>query len=1532
MANGYLGKISAIVSANTADFDSKLSKSAAEVRKFAGSMQGSLTSAQSGSASALNGIYTSAQKLERALQAVASQKLSFKGFQGPDLQSAVTRMQGLYSAAEQVNKPLSNAVKTFGRLAISVQGEFNPALQSAQAAAEKLADTIDRTGTASVDQFSRVARQVEFTTAAMKRMEEAGAMVSGLATGQELRFQRPEMVSEMQRSASLQSQAAQMSPGAMASNGIAGLVSQQRAAAVETERLAAALENERLLVNGNVEAATAAYQSQLAVQRGLNDEIERRVGAEAAAAARTVAAAEGEIAVLQRRQQASKAAEVERQAQAQRVADSELANLQRVQQASKAAEVERQAQAQRVADSELANLQRVQQASKAAEVERQAQAKRRGEGEIATLIRREQAAKAEALGGDSGVNLGLDIESPRRQLSVLEGSITSLKSKIDTLPEPLRARFVPAIRDAEREFIRLSTAAVPMGSEIESARQRLVHLTQDANRAAAAMNFAGAFGGEGVSGINLGLDQRALQGYGAQLQILQGAIGRASAEARGPAVEAFNRLRNAVATAFDEGSIDSAAARANIVALRAEAIAAAAAVSRIRVSTLTREIGRAGDIGRQGFDRFSLAVNQGAYVVDDFLSSTGGLEQKLRAIGNNVTQLGFVIGGTTGLLVGLGAVLVGQAAVAIVRWINNGQTAEDKTKALNDALEKQKNVVKELAEAFKSLGDSMSANTFSDVGKAAQDFAKRRAEIEKKQREARNARVADLDPVVQRERALQNTLQGKIERETDIGRRIALTQELAASRRREKRRSDFLNDISDPTGDVAESTIRRAAARQRRAGSDDSVVEAVTRSADGIDSGSSADAIASQMRAVDRAIAALQRSSAETFLGFQTPAAIAANASIVELATLSARLANALNGIVDGIALAVLDSSRGAAETLRNAQEEVAEAIKAGLPGARLFGVALDKNAKALEEAYEKLEKAAEEEDATKKKTLVDEAKAKIEELKTQRDEIEKRAGDLRYERIVEPQRQMDARAERVGANLDVAQLPDGQLARRMREIEDKRETIRQQAAKQENQNPMAQRLFEESEAALSAEIAAIEAATLALKKFSEALVRASNEAAGNLSSAQQAADEARRADLRNSTPETRADRKRAEEDLDRQRQTERKAQQDIANQRAKDEEDVQQGEQLVKEQREIAPKAQSAMEARDAMIEAAREMRDAGIRQTGSFSGNAAAARAAGREDIALLQEKAEKAANDANAVLGGPWENLWDSIDAALAQAEFLAGLAENTFADEYARMREIDEQLKSGSLSANEQQQLRAERASLEDKVEPDVEMRRKRAEKAVEASTQEEEVRKSAERGRELRRTQEERFAEETMNGLQDIRHAYARDAENSNGIIDLVGLKAAEDRFMEERAKEERTATSTGRGREAFLNDRERFSRDIREGIVKDMTAGAIDQAGLMNIQGRRGLLEKGIQNQMEQVAPMLQGFEEERQTARIQGPSRAALQMTDVSTSQGAAELTRLLRGDDSAKDVNLAELRKQTAKFDDLIQAVKDANPGVLL
>jgi hypothetical protein len=133
-----------------------------------------------------------------------------------------------------------------------------------------------------------------------------------------------------------------------------------------------------------------------------------------------------------------------------------------------------------------------------------------------------------------------------------------------------------------------------------------------------------------------------------------------------------------------------------------------------------------------------------------------------------------------------------------------------------------------------------------------------------------------------------------------------------------------------------------------------------------------------------------------------------------------------------------------------------------------------------------------------------------------------------------------------------------------------------------------------------------------------------------------------------------------------------------------------------------------------------------------------------------------------------------------------------------------------------------------------------------------------------------------------------------------------------------------------RGRDLGLTERERFRKEYTEGAGADINARAKE----LRDDGKNptGFLRQAFQNQMEIVAPMIKGFQDERQNAMLQGPSRAALNVSDVSTSQGASELTRLIRGDDSAKDVNLAELRKQSDKLDEVVKAIREGNPGVLL
>jgi hypothetical protein len=192
---------------------------------------------------------------------------------------------------------------------------------------------------------------------------------------------------------------------------------------------------------------------------------------------------------------------------------------------------------------------------------------------------------------------------------------------------------------------------------------------------------------------------------------------------------------------------------------------------------------------------------------------------------------------------------------------------------------------------------------------------------------------------------------------------------------------------------------------------------------------------------------------------------------------------------------------------------------------------------------------------------------------------------------------------------------------------------------------------------------------------------------------------------------------------------------------------------------------------------------------------------------------------------------------------------------------------------------------------------------------------------------MAKTPEQRFKEETDAGMESIRQYFGRKAEDEDGLIDIAGQREAEKRYMEERDKEFRQQTSVGRGRDLGMTEQARFARDIREGAAKDLGAAAKE----MPAADRAAFLRQGIANQMEQVAPMFKQFEDERRTAQLQGPSRAALQVSDVTTTGGASELTRLLRGDDSAKNENLAELRRQSDKLDEVVKAVRESAPGVL-
>jgi hypothetical protein len=186
------------------------------------------------------------------------------------------------------------------------------------------------------------------------------------------------------------------------------------------------------------------------------------------------------------------------------------------------------------------------------------------------------------------------------------------------------------------------------------------------------------------------------------------------------------------------------------------------------------------DVGRAGADKFNLAMGQAAFAIDDFMSSTGGLEFKLRAVSNNITQMAFILGGTTGLWIGLGAVIGTTIAIPLARAIFDFARFEHQNKALNDELEKSKSVAEKTAEAYKELGKALRESGMVSGRAKAEDFANaRRTEAT----ELAKSRVFGNNVEFAQAQSRVVSLEGQVEKSTDIGTRARLLREHDHARR-----------------------------------------------------------------------------------------------------------------------------------------------------------------------------------------------------------------------------------------------------------------------------------------------------------------------------------------------------------------------------------------------------------------------------------------------------------------------------------------------------------------------------------------------------------------------------------------------------------------------------------------------------------------------------------------------------------------------------------------------------------------------------
>lgn len=165
-------------------------------------------------------------------------------------------------------------------------------------------------------------------------------------------------------------------------------------------------------------------------------------------------------------------------------------------------------------------------------------------------------------------------------------------------------------------------------------------------------------------------------------------------------------------------------------------------------------------------------------------------------------------------------------------------------------------------------------------------------------------------------------------------------------------------------------------------------------------------------------------------------------------------------------------------------------------------------------------------------------------------------------------------------------------------------------------------------------------------------------------------------------------------------------------------------------------------------------------------------------------------------------------------------------------------------------------------------------------------------------------------QEMRKRVRDIQFRAAGVLEDSATFV-VEENQAKKDRELAEKARRDREEL-TKRGADLIASPNQRAVAAFR----KDLEAAALAAAG----PNRQTLMSQFFANRAAEVAPLLSQFAQERSAAAM-AQYTPALQAADVSTMEGQRELNRLLRGEDSGKDVSLDELKKQTDLLGQMVE-----------
>ena len=1455
----FLGKISAVVTANTTDFTKKIEETSKQVLSLKKKLDGYQLNLNTKS---LDGTLTQLQKFNRTLQEAAKLSASVRLANGfPDL----GRLAAQFKAFEDVGKPLTKVKNEIESLANSVQARLYPELEKVQKGFQdlyrELGDgRVTEAGKVITTTFEQAASRVEGLTNRLSTLRrvaassaDIGRLVAQLETANTgASFVQPRTQEALQRSLSLRGQAEKL-PARVRGSEFEKLAldAERNAQRIEEQAARVQAANLEILNYGRTPRrldALSREQNSLnrltADQEVINNQFGREIRASQIRQIVSPEAAPQADALIDRLKSISSQLRAINGQQFEGLIRSAAGVVSQFNAGTASAR-----QAKQAVDALAASLNSVNTGRGLADQTRSllfsgSELRRQGiqsdfdremaaGGGRAAVVRRDVNLSREALNSEI---IPRDLELQSRAAASGEEELQKKADRLISLSKQASNELEKATKLAnnknfdesarrlerynalleEQRKIRediaerlgtLDEAKIQQDLFLQAAGRSGPRLSQGAMSAASDLSLAAQFRGQisdGKARIEIELE---IQRITARVLELQKALASVAASDLG-ADEKLAELAR-----LDKELANTTADLPRFIAERsggtrsADDIAAAFDAAR----------NQPGNVSARRSAVAQLAFQQALFAVDDLVSSTGGLEYKLRAVGNNITQLGLLLGqsgiikgltATTGLFAGLAVVLGGQAVSAILRWVTGAQSADDQTKSLNDTLSRQKSIVEELRQAFESLGRSISRGAFSQAGQAAQGFRDELDRVQKKQKELREGRVASLDSEVQRERGEQTRLERELQGESSPGRRVALVSQIEESRRRERERVERLSAAPPPSRESLLRTVVRTIRPSEfldggRFNYAESADLARRREASARAGFFFANSPLDQAALIRQRISERREAAARplSFLSpTQTTETLRAREDVANLQTALNALELPLQKALDELTNQIVDSSRGAASSIESAQQDVAEAIRRGVVGAAEFQSALDNSARLLDAAYKQLEAAQKIEDPVERERQIRLAQTTVRDAENRRDAVNERAREIRLGRTFGGERTTAALSslqgnerfanEFAGLRARLAAAVDAEIAARSAYDQSLKSGTQ---AEQEAARATLDAAQRASELAAAAGEAAV-----ALEEFLSRTRKIADQA---ISASEGLADDAQRRFTEKPTSQNRQERDDAER-------------------------------QLIRDREQVA-RAQNAISRRRS--EASSDPRVAALN--------------AEIEGIVQERKRLEEEAKLNNT-----------SVDPA--EAERLANREAELVAQREQVLFDLTE----------------AERAAA-DAIAYEIDARRRLAEQILKEAQFDEDVRRrqnpagDANRGLDLLDSPAQRAGREVAQGLADIDEAVD---ERIRGIIDRSN------------------------GRPGQLD---------------------IEEARRVAAQGQEAA-SRFVNEQMRAGAPAIFSMADAVQNAILQGPSRAALQATDVTSVEGQRELNRLLRGDDGARDQNIVELEKQSQ----ILEGIKTA------